>query len=172
MLRRKLFVALAGCALLLAPFVSASAQEKRGPSTPEERKQALEFIQHFQPDPLNPNLKSEIQWVTIWAIEVPDVHMHLCLMVDLPKGNRKHGQTLFTGLMMAQTAFAIQHRDEQPDVNDEYQAGMEGLLQAYEKVLAANPKDRQPTLDDLLQKRTAGTLAQFVKDQAAAHCKG
>jgi hypothetical protein len=150
---------------------SAVSAADRGPSTPEERQQALDYIHHFQANPLDAGLKSEVEWVTLWAIQVPDVHVSICLLVDLPKGDKKHSQTLFTAMMLSQTAFAIQHRDDPPDVKAEHVAGVDGLLNVYEKVLAANAKDRQPALDDLLQLRQAGTLADYVKDRAAASCK-
>jgi len=165
----KISASLMGCALLLAPVSSLAAD--RGPSMPEERKQALEYIQHIEADPLNPSLKPEIQWVTMWAIQVPDIHVSACMLVNLPKGDKKHSQTLFTGMMLAQTAFAIQHLNQPADLHQEYQAGVEGLLRAYEKVLAANPKDRQPEIDDLIKRREAGTLAEFVEERAASSCK-
>jgi hypothetical protein len=43
-------------------------------------------------------------------------------------------------------------------------------LLAYAVLLNANPKDRQPFLDDLIQRRESGTLAQFVKERASAGC--
>jgi len=156
--------------LLLAPCASASADQKRGPSTPEERQQALDYIQHFQADPLSPNVASEREWVIMWSIEVPDIHVNVCMLADLPKGDKKHGTTLFAGMMMAQIAYAIQHKGDPPDNNAEYLAGMQGMLNAYEKVIATNPKDHQPALDDLLQRRQAGTLADYVKDRAASSC--
>ena len=157
------------CAFVAVPVASIAAD--RGPSTPEERKQALEYIQHFDADPLNPDLKKEVQWVTEWMIQIPDIHVNLCLLVDLPKGDKKHSQTLFTAIVMAQTRFAVEHRDVPPDLDAEYLAGMQGLLHAYEKVLAAYPKDRQPALDDLVQRRDAGTLPQYIKERATASCK-
>jgi hypothetical protein len=162
MFMRHLCIAMAVC--VLAFGASSATAADRGPSIPEERQRALEYIHHFQADPLNPALRPEIEWVTKWAIEVPDVHVNLCPMVDLPKGDKKHSQTLFTALMLSQTAFAIEHRDDPADVHAEYLAGMNGLLDAYEKVVAANAKDRQPALDDLLQRRQAGTLPDYVKE--------
>jgi hypothetical protein len=157
------------CAFLFAPIAARPAD--RAPSTHEERTQALEYIQHFQSDPLSPDLKKEIRWVTEWAIEIPDVHVNLCLFVGLPKGDKKHSQTLFTSMLLAQVRFAIEHRDQPSDVNEEYVAGMQGMLRAYEKVVAAFPKDRQPAIDDLIQKRDAGTLPQYIRERSATACK-
>ncbi len=167
---RYLSTALLGCSLLAVPVAAIAAD--RGPSTPEERKQALDYIQHFQNDPLNPALKQEIQWLTIWMIQVPDVHVSLCTILDLPKGNKKDSQTLFTATFFAQVKFALQHPEMQADHLAEYQAGVEGALKIYEVLLKSNPKDRQPYLDDLIQRRDVGTLPQWVKERAAtAGCK-
>jgi hypothetical protein len=73
---RSLFAVLVGGALLAAPVASIAAD--RGPSTPEERKQALEYIHHFEADPLNPALKPEIQWVVSLIDNVPDIHIGFC----------------------------------------------------------------------------------------------
>ena len=106
---------LVGCALLAAPVATTAGG--RGPSTPEERKQALEYIHHFEADPLNPNLKPEIRWVVEWTIEISDVHVNLCTILDkLPKGDKKDSQTLFTAMVFAQTAFALQNPDKQEEI--------------------------------------------------------
>jgi hypothetical protein len=166
---RTLSAAMVSCTLLLAPLASAAAD--RGPSTPEERKQALEFIHSWQADPLGPQAKDQFAWVLKWLAEVPDQTVHVCTILDkLPKGDKKHGTTIFGGEFMAQAAFVLENPDRKNDRMAEYHAGMDGALHVYEMLLKANPKDRQPYLDDLIQRREAGTLAQFVKERAAAAC--
>jgi hypothetical protein len=164
MFLRNLSAALLGCALLAAPASAIAAG--RGPSTPEERKQALDYIQHFMADPLHPALKSEISWIVRWTIEIPDVHVSLCNIIELPKSNKKDSQTLFTAMIMAQTAFALQNPGKQNDDLAQYQAGVEGVLRVYELLLKSNPKDHQLILDDLIQRRDAGTLPQWIKERA------
>ncbi|MGD0858869.1 MAG: hypothetical protein ABR912_06090 [Terracidiphilus sp.] len=170
MFLRTIFAALLGCALLLAPIASTAAD--RGPSTPEERKQALEYIHDFEANPLGPHAVEEREWVLRWIIEVPDIHVSVCTILDkLPKGDKKDASTVFIAETFSQTAFLIQNPDKQDDRLAEYQAGVEGALRVYEVLLKANPKDRQPFLDDLIERREAGTLAQFVKERAEAACK-
>jgi hypothetical protein len=167
----KISVAVVACGLLLASALSFT-QDHRGPSTAEERRRALQFIQNFQSDPLSPQSAQEFEWVLKWIADVPDVHVHVCLVLDkLPKGGKKDSSTIFSAELLSQTAFEIQNPDRQDDRLAEYQAGVEGALHVYEVLLKANPKDRQPYLDDLIQRRDAGTLAQFVKESAAANCK-
>jgi len=82
---RMIFSALLGCALVAASLPAYSAD--RGPSTPEERKQALEYIHDFEADPLGPNAIRDREWVIKWVIEIPDVHMNFCGAI-LDKMNR------------------------------------------------------------------------------------
>jgi len=170
MFLRKISAAVVACGLLFAS-TALFAQSQRGPSTPEERQQALQYVQDFQADPLSPRAIQEREWVLKWIIEVPDIHVHLCTILDLPKGNKKDSVSIFAAMVMAQTAYAINNRENAGDRLAESQAGVEGALHVYEALLKANPKDRQPYLDDLIQRRDAGTLGDFVKQRANDACK-
>ena len=166
---RSIFAAMLGCAILLTPIATYAAD--RGPSTPEERKLALENIHEWQAEPLGPHAKDQFGWVLKWLVDVPDITVHACILLDkLPKGDKKDASTIFGGQFMGQAAFVIENPDRKDDKLAEYQAGMEGALRVYELLLNGNPKDREPYLDDLIQRREAGTLAQFVKERAAASC--
>jgi len=61
--------------LVLTQCLGAAAP--RGPSTPEERTKALQIIHHLETDPLA-DTKDERQWLTLWLVEVPDIHVPLC----------------------------------------------------------------------------------------------
>ena len=168
---RRVSVVLVGCALLLTPIVS-SAQDRRGPSTADERKQALEFIHEWQSDPLSPQAKDQFSWLLKWFADVPDLTVHVCTILDkLPKGDKKDSNTIFGGEFMGQAEFVIENPDNKDNRLAEYKAGVEGALRVYELLLKTNPKDREPYLDDLVQRRDAGTLAQFVKERAATACE-
>jgi hypothetical protein len=96
----------------------------------------------------------------------------MCAFLDgLPKGNKKDSASIVVAQMFSQTAFLLQNPNKQDDRLAEQQAGVEGALRVYEVLLKANPKDRQPYLDDLIQRRDSGTLGQFVKERAASACK-
>lgn len=67
--------------------------------------------------------------------------------------------------------FIIRNPEKKDDLLAENQAGVECGSRIYETLVKADPKDRQPYLDGLIQRRKAGTLAQFVVERAAASCK-
>ena len=167
MFLRNLSAALLGCALLAAPASAFAAS--RGPSTPEERKQALDYIQHYMADPLDQRDNQEKAWLMQWLVDIPDVEVHVCSILDkLPKGDKKDGFTIFLAEMFSQTAFLLQNPDKKDDRQAEFLAGVEGALRVYEVLLKSNPKDRQPFLDDLIQRRDAGTLVQFIQERLTA----
>jgi hypothetical protein len=155
--------------LLLAPIAAAAAD--RGPSTPAERKQALEYIRHFQADPLNPELNAEIQWVVKWTMDVPDIRLDLCTsLYKLSNADARGRQVLFDAMVFAQTAFVLENSDRQEDGPAQVQAGVDGVLRVYEAMLKANAKAREAYLDKLIKRREDGTLAQFVKQHTPSAC--
>jgi hypothetical protein len=156
--------------LLVAPTVAAAAD--RGPSTPEERKQVIELIHAWQANPLGPQAKDQFGSVLKFFADVPDMTVHMCMILDkLPKGDKKDGNTIFGGAFMGQAAFVIENVEKKADLTGEYEAGTESALRVYEMLLKANPKDRESYLDDLIQRRENGTLADFVKERSLAACK-
>jgi hypothetical protein len=158
------------CVFFYAP-VAASAAD-RGPSTPEERKQALQYIQDFEANPLSADAIKEREWVVRWTIEIPDIHLHMCLNIGrYGKVDKKYFGDFMGAELLAQTKFLLQNPDKQDDRLAEYQAGAEGALRFYETLLKENPKIRKPLMDELIKKREAGTLAQFVKQQSESECK-
>jgi hypothetical protein len=156
--------------LTLCPMAIAAAAD-RGPSTPAERKQALEIIRRYQADPLNPDLKTEIQWVVEWTREVPDIRLDLCTSFYKLKTESKDGEIIFDAMLLAQTAFVLENPDRQDDGPAQVEAGAEGVLHVYEAMIKGNPRDREPFLDKLITQREAGTLAQFVKQHAPSVCE-
>ena len=154
---------------MLGPSATAWAAD-RGPSTPAERKQALEYVRHFEADPLNPDMQAEIQWVLQWTREVPDIRLDLCTSFYKLKAASKDGQIIFDAMVLAQTAFVLENPDRQDDGPAQVEAGVEGVLRVYEALIKANPDHRDPFLDKLIKQRDAGTLPQFVKQHAPSPC--
>jgi hypothetical protein len=166
---RSLLTALVGGVLVFASTAAYAAD--RGPSTPEERRQAIEYIHAWQADPLGPQAKDQFGWVLKWLAEVPDITVHVCTIFDkLPKGDKKDGSVIFGSEFMGQAAFVLEGLGKQSDVEAEYEAGVLSALRVYENLLKTNPKDRQAYLDELVQRREAGTLQQYVRERAAIVC--
>jgi hypothetical protein len=164
-------------ALILASFIPSFGQKpdqpKRGPSTPEEREKALASIDDLETNPLGPKAHDEREWLLYFLVQVPDIHVSMCsgVFADLPKGNKKDSDILFTQVLYSSARYAIQHDGGSSNAPDQYLAGVEGALRTYEVLIQQKPEDRQTKVDDLLKKRADGTLADWVKQRAATSCK-
>jgi len=154
-------------------FSSAvEAQQQRGPSTPEERAQAVRLARMLEADPLHTQAKDARQWLTVWLISVPDISVSVCgsFMGPLLKSKKDYAAEIFSQSMYSTAAFIIEHPESKDDGEAKYLAGLEGSLRAYESLKRTNPKLDWPVLDDLLGRRNANTLAAYVHEKAPS-CK-
>jgi hypothetical protein len=160
--------------LLLCSSFSHS-QQKRGPSTPEERAKAVQIARALESDPLQPGNKDMRTWFMLWLIEVPDITVQVCgeeLGPVFHESNRDKnfvseifGQSLFSA-----ASFVIEHPDQANNKVVVYTAGVEGSLKAYQSILKAHPEATWPFLDDLILKQQKGELSRHV-EKATAKCR-
>jgi hypothetical protein len=158
--------------VLLSVAISPSlAQQKRGPSTPEERAKAVQFAHDLESNPLNPQAKGEREWFTLWLIDVPDITVEVCprlLGSQLPDKN-KFGTEILSQLMFSEAAFMIENPDKAKEALEVHTAGVIGSLKVYEVILREHPKARSKGLDDILAQRDKGQLKDHVQ-QAMDFC--
>jgi hypothetical protein len=161
-------------ALIIACGLSASSSlaQKRGPSTPEERKRAVEIATLLENDPLNKNAKALSRELLIWLIEVPDVTVTICtgMLGDYSKIKGDYAGTITTQLSFAETKFVIEHPEQAKDEYRVYLAGVESALRTYQNIKKAKPGVRLQPLEELLMKQQAGQLPEFIRT-AMAGCK-
>lgn len=159
--------------LLLAIFVSiaAPAQQKRGPSTLEERTKAVQFAHDLETNPLGPQAKSEREWLTLWLIEVPDITVEVCSRLLGPEipDKKKYGTEIFSQLMYAEAAFMIENPDKAKDSISIHTAGVNGALRVYEAILKEHPKAQSRALDEIAARRDKGELQNHVQE-AMEYC--
>ena len=155
----------------LTAAVPAFAQEKRGPSTEAERTKAVAAIDDLEKNPFGPDAKEERRWLIFWLTEVPDIHVSVCaLLPDMPKDDKKDSAIIFGQMMFAGAKYAIQHKDDPANNLAQFQAGLAGAIRLYEGLVSQNPKDRQPKLDELVERLHAGTLDAYVAEKAPKAC--
>lgn len=151
-------VVLIGCA------ASAYAQ-KRGPSTAEERKRAVEMATFLETTPLAKEAKDYRAALLYFLAEVPDITVKLCTNV-LGESKRLKGDyesELVGQLAYSQAKFVIENPDKAQADAAVYLAGVEGVLRTWQAIKTAKPKAKHLLMDELLQKQQAGTLAEYVK---------
>ena len=170
-LRKALFVVVSALVLGLASQVCLA--QKRGPSTPEERAQAVRLTRALETDPFNKEAKNARAWLITWLTDVPDISVTIspCYLGPLfEKKDKNYGSELFFQSTFAMAVFMIEHPDQAKDEVAVNKAGVEGALRMYEAVLKEKPKAKWPFLDDLIARREQGKLEDYVRE-AAAKCK-
>jgi hypothetical protein len=160
--------------LVLAFGFAAKANfgQDRGPSTPEERKRAVEIATLLESDPLNKDAKALSSELLFFIIQAPDIHVHICtnLLGDYKKIKGDYSPIITSQLTFSQARFVIENPEKADDRYQEYLAGVAGVLRTYQKIKLAKPKVKIEPLEELLVKQQAGQLADFVKD-AMGGCK-
>ena len=161
-------IRLASVAFVLPIFLAALAAraQDRKPSTPEARANAVALTGYLEREPLGEKAKDARSALVVWWAQVPDLSVTLCgdLLGPLLGSKHKYEAELITQLAFSAGAYIIEHPGTSGESVDAYLAGVEGSLRAYEALLALKPKARHAFLDELLSKRAAGTLRQYVID--------
>jgi len=174
MIRRHIFFS-SLLLMFLGTSLFAQSQQKRGPSTPEERAKAVQIARALEADPLQPGNKDMRTWFAVWLIEVPDITIQVCgeeLGPVFHESNRDKNfvSEIFGQSMFSAASFVIEHAERAKDKVAVYTAGVEGSLRAYQSILKAHPEARWPFLDDLILKQQNGELPRYV-EKATAKCR-
>jgi hypothetical protein len=158
-------IALLTVVLALFCCVSASAQ-KRGPSTPEERKRAVEMATFLETNPLAKEAKDIRAALFVFLAEVPDISISLCTNVfgESKKFKGDYESELLGQSAYSQAKFIIEQPDKAQDQAAVQLAGVEGVLRTWQAIKAAKPKAKFPLMDELVAKQQAGTLAEHVQE--------
>jgi hypothetical protein len=164
---RKLFVLLA--VTVLAASIPAESKT-RGPSTPQERARALDYIQSLEQNPLAKDGLEKRIWLTEWIVKEPDFTVKTCCkeLDSLDRVNDTYSNQLRMQAIYSQAAYILQH----PKVTSEAEmqaAGLAGTLRAYKAIQRFDPTAQYPVLDNLMSLQKQGKLVQYVEQQSV--CK-
>lgn len=145
---------------------SANAQKNRGPSTPEERKRAVEMATFLEKNPLAKEAKKYRETLLYFLIAVPDIEIKICADVlgELKKIKSDYQSELVAQLTFSQAKFILENPDKAEDDATVYQAGVEGVLRTWQAIKVAKPDAKFALMDELLQKQQAGTLVEYIKN--------
>jgi hypothetical protein len=144
----------------------AQQQQKRGPSTAEERARAVKVARQLEEDPLAKDAKENREWVYKWIEDIPDITVNVCYdyFGKMPNPPRGHSKEIVRQMIISSAAFMIEHPDKTKDEQAIATAGLLGALKVYQSILKGEPDARWPTVDKIVQMRDQGKLDEFVSD--------
>ncbi len=154
-------------ALALAVLAPAAARA-RGPSTPEERKRAIETTRKLEREPLARNSMDARKWLFQWIVEIPDVNVTSCPgPLDALRENEDdtYAQLLYVQSIFGMAAFQIDNPKKASDLVAVQTAGIESVLRAYDAMRKADSELKYKALDRLDKARKDGKLAEIVKKE-------
>src|SRR5271157_3550651 len=160
---------LAVLSVLMVAASLPSFAAMRGPSTAEERAQALEYAQSLEQHPLAKDSLEKRMWLTEWIVQVPDITVNVCCkelkaLEALDKVNDTYSNQLRMQVLYSQAAFQLQHPEEKNAAAIQA-AGLAGTLRAYRAIQQFDPTAKYPLLDNLMSLEKQGKLEKYVEKQ-------
>jgi hypothetical protein len=157
-------------AVLAVTVLAPAAVRARGPSTPEERKRAVETTRRLEKEPLARNAMDARKWLFQWIVEIPDVNVTSCAgPLDVLREDEEdaYAQMLYLQSVFGMAAFIIENPKRAGDWVAVQTGGIESVLRAYESMRRADSELRWKELDRLEKARKAGKLAELVRTEMA-----
>jgi len=155
-------------AFLALTLLATAAARARGPSTPEERKRAVEATRKLEKEPLARNSMELRKWLFQWIVEIPDIMVSSCsgpLSVLPGDESGRHGTELFVQSVFGMAAFLVENPKKKDDWIAVQTAGIESVLAAYRSLLKKEPEARWPELDALAEAKKKGKLRALVEKE-------
>jgi hypothetical protein len=159
-------------ALVSALLLSAGAAfAARGPSTPEERKKAVELVELLETAPASPDAAAARQWLTTFVSEVPDLTVKQCMSLIAPAADRAAirpelmSQHIFSG-----AGYLLRNPGTAAGGTDTLTAALVGTVRAYRAWKQADASVAHPRLEQLAELEANGQLETYVR-AAGRNCR-
>jgi hypothetical protein len=156
---RALLLAIGPALFLASPAIS---------QTPKEWQKVIRRIDALQANPLAPDRKEQGAWLVKWLTKQNDVSITLCADLTVPltdKGDDVAGFLILHSLLGAGRYALTVPLDQQSKLNM-YMASINGALDAYQKMTAADEKYRRKSVDEVTAQRDADKLEAYVRDHS------
>ena len=161
----------AALVLLCTPALAGA----RGPSTPAERKKAVELTRKLEKLPLARSSNQDRAWLIEFIVEAPDFEVKGCsgpLDALVKDEEGPYAKLLYVQSVFGMAAFLLEHPKDAEDWAAVQTAGIESTLKAYESILKADPDAHWKELDRLVTARDAKKLRPLVEKEMANCAKG
>jgi hypothetical protein len=163
--------ALCGTLVAALLLIAGAASAARGPSTPEERKKAIELVELLETEPASPAAAEARQWLTTFISEVPDLTVKQCMSLVAPATERAAirpelmSQHVFSG-----AGYLLRNPGTAAGGTDTLTAALVGTVRAYRVWKQADASVAHPRLEQLAELEAKGQLETYVR-AAGRNCR-
>jgi hypothetical protein len=155
--------AITGCVLLVFVFIAnAQSDQKDDPGT------FIKAVRFLEQKPLDKDATKIRSWAMKWLIVTDKVSVNACSLLLAVDKKYKYSSELFGQYTFGMGTFKLSNPEKAQDEDAAQQAGVDSALISYEAIVAEQPKAKNGFMDDLLAKRSQGSLVAFVKEN---NCK-
>ena len=164
---------LAVAAVFAASAVQPRHAEARGPSTRQARADFVALVRLLESEPVAANANDTRKQLRQWMIDVPDIRFTVCpdLLGHAVGDDYPYSRDVNLQVMLSGAVLTIEDRGKARDDVAVYTAGVEGALRAYEVLVKSRPDARLAALDELIEKRDRGDLADHIARLANEKCQ-
>jgi hypothetical protein len=166
MIRKTILVALGLLSICLLARAQDQQDQKRPPSTPEERKRFVTLVHKLEKTPLDLSLNPEVKWALDWLDDIPDVTVNICFdpLGHFAAEDYRYDSRIRGLFVLGMGVYLLEHPQKAADNTAIYLAGVESALKAYKSILKTRPEAKSRSLDELLAKDDEGLLPDYVRD--------
>ena len=156
------------CAVMLLAGAVGGAQQ--GTLSVKDRKKLVELATKLENEPLSKKAPKDRKKVLTLIQRAPDLTVPPCraLLDELLLSKELGAQELRVQMTISGAMFLVQHPEAAGDRAAVYAAGLEGALRTYENMRHMNPLVQIDAMDELVERRERGTLADYVRQSMAA----
>jgi len=135
----------------------------KGSLSPDQLDEIAMLIEKTEQEPISARSDELRETLSLWLVRSPDISVRIYNTLELGD-DYPYKQLFTTQAMLLSAKYIIRH----PDMGKEHLAiqvqTLHGLLDMYELiVISEGASAKNPTLEGLLRKRTAGTLEDHVQ---------
>ena len=152
--------------LLISPVLGSASQ----PGFQNESEMLIKTVMLLEEKPFDKEVDKMRERALKWLIETDKVSVTLCsMMISRVEDKYKYKSDVFTQYTLGMGAFKLNNPDKAQDEAAVQLGGIESALRFYEAIAKEKPKTKSAFMDELLTRRAAGSLAEYV---VANNCKG
>ncbi len=158
--------------MLAVAIVAATMSAGMARSVQDDKKSEPELLiktsKFLEERPFDKDAKKARGWAITWIIETDKVSVMVCSLILGVEEIYKYSSELISQYTIGMAAFKLANPERAKDEDAAQLAGIESSIKAYEAIVKDKPKHRNAFMDDLITKRTNGTLAAYVLEN---NCK-
>lgn len=153
---------------VLAAMASAGVARRGQDDKKNEPELLIKASTFLEEKPFDKQAKNARGWAITWIIETDKVSVMVCSLILGVEEKYKYSSELISQYTIGMAAFKLANPERAKDEDAAQLAGVESAIRAYEAIVNEKPKNRNAFMDELITRRTNGTLATYVLEN---NCK-